>query len=135
MASSMAGWDVLAGAAPYMASKHAVVGLTRSAALDAARHGIRVNTVCPGVIQTGLGVPDLQAGGSRGLQRFSERIPLRRVGQTDDVAAVVAFLASPDSCHVTGASWLIDGGQTLQSWSNAPAGAAFPSLIHADQES
>lgn len=135
MASSMAGWDVLAGAAPYVCSKHGVVGLTRSAALDAARHGIRVNAVCPGVIQTGLGVPDLEAGGSPGLRRFSERIPLRRVGQAEDVAAVVAFLASPDSRHVTGASWLIDGGQTLQSWSNAPDGSAFPPVIHPDHES
>jgi NAD(P)-dependent dehydrogenase (short-subunit alcohol dehydrogenase family) len=69
------------------------------------------------------------------LQRFSERIPLRRVGQAEDVAAVVAFLASPDSRHVTGASWLIDGGQTLQSWSNAPHGTAFPSVIHPNPES
>jgi NAD(P)-dependent dehydrogenase (short-subunit alcohol dehydrogenase family) len=120
MGSSMAGWDVLAGGAAYAASKHAVVGLTRTAALDAAAYGIRVNAVCPGVIDTTLGIP----GDER--DRFANRIPLRRVGEPDDVAAVVAFLASDDARHVTGAGWLIDGGQTLQSWANAPHSDHFP---------
>ncbi len=125
MASSMAGWDVLAGGAAYAASKHGVLGLTRSAALDAAPYGIRVNAVCPGVIETSLGIPDLEQGTS-GRDRFAARIPLRRVGTPDDVAAVVAFLASDDARHVTGAGLLVDGGQTLQSWSNAPAADSFP---------
>lgn len=125
MSSSMAGWDVLAGGAAYAASKHGVLGLTRTAALDAAPHGIRVNAVCPGVIETPLGIPELE-GGTRGRDRFAARIPLRRVGSPADVASVVAFLASDDAAHVTGAAWLIDGGQTLQSWSNAPAADAFP---------
>jgi NAD(P)-dependent dehydrogenase (short-subunit alcohol dehydrogenase family) len=133
MASSMAGWDVLSGEAPYIATKHGVVGLTRSAALDAARFGIRVNAVCPGVIQTRLGIPDLADNGSAGLDRFAARIPLRRVGHGEDVAAVVVFLSCDDSRHVSGASWLIDGGQTLQSWSNAPADDAYESFRHADQ--
>jgi NAD(P)-dependent dehydrogenase (short-subunit alcohol dehydrogenase family) len=136
MGSSMAGWDVLSGSAAYVASKHAVVGLTRASALDAARYGIRVNAVCPGVIATRLGVPDLDdPGESPALRRFSDRIPLRRVGAPEDVAAIVAFLASSDSRHVTGAAWLVDGGQTLQSWSNAPEETAFPLSIHPDPES
>ena len=56
----------------------------------------------------------------------ANRIPLRRIGQTEDVAAVVAFLASGDAAHVTGVGWLIDGGQTMQSWSNAPSGDRYP---------
>jgi NAD(P)-dependent dehydrogenase (short-subunit alcohol dehydrogenase family) len=125
MSSSMAGWDVLAGGSAYAASKHGVLGLTRTAALDAAPYGIRVNAVCPGVIETPLGIPDLDDGTS-GLERFAARIPSRRVGQPADVAAVVAFLLSDDSRHVNGAAWLIDGGQTLQSWANAPDSDHFP---------
>jgi NAD(P)-dependent dehydrogenase (short-subunit alcohol dehydrogenase family) len=127
MGSSMGGWDVLAGSPGYLATKHASVGLTRSAALDLAGHDIRVNAICPGVIETALGVPaeDREAH-LAGVRRFAARIPLRRIGQPEDVAAAVAFLASDDARHITGAAWLIDGGQTLQSWANAPDADAFP---------
>lgn len=129
MGSSMAGWDVLAGGAGYASTKHGVVGLTRVAALDAAPYGIRVNAICPGVIETTLGVPAAdKAQYLASVQRFADRIPLRRIGQPEDVAAAVAFLASDDARHVTGVDWLIDGGQTLQSWANAPEAATFPDL-------
>jgi len=131
MSSSMAGWDVLAGGSAYAASKHGVLGLTRTAALEAAPYGIRVNAVCPGVVATPLGIPDL-ADGTSGRDRFAARIPLRRVGEPADVAAVVAFLASDDARHITGASLLIDGGQTLQSWANAPAADRYP-LAYEDE--
>lgn len=127
MGSSMAGWDVLSGGAGYASTKHGVVGLTRVAALDAAPYGIRINAICPGVIETTLGVPaaDRQAY-QAGIQRFANRIPLRRIGQPEDVAAAVAFLASDEARHITGVDWLIDGGQTLQSWANAPEAEAYP---------
>jgi NAD(P)-dependent dehydrogenase (short-subunit alcohol dehydrogenase family) len=127
MGSSMAGWDVLAGGAGYAATKHGVVGLTRVAALDAAPYGIRVNAICPGVIETTLGVPAADRDAyAKGIERFASRIPLRRIGQPEDVAAAVAFLASDDARHVTGVDWLLDGGQTLQSWANAPEADAYP---------
>ena len=123
----MAGWDVLSGGAGYASTKHGVVGLTRVAALDAAPYGIRVNAICPGVIETTLGVPAAdRAGYLSGIQRFADRIPLRRIGQPEDVAAAVAFLAADEARHITGVDGLIDGGQTLQSWANAPEAAAFP---------
>lgn len=124
MGSSMAGWDVLAGGAGYLATKHAVVGLTKAAALDLARFGIRVNAVCPGVIETHLGVPGEDA--QEGAQRFARAIPLRRIGQPEDVGEVVLFLASDAARHVSGAAWLIDGGQTLQSFANGPEGGVYP---------
>jgi NAD(P)-dependent dehydrogenase (short-subunit alcohol dehydrogenase family) len=57
------------------------------------------------------------------------KIPLRRIGQPRDVAAMVAFLASEDAIHITGAGWLIDGGQTIQSWANAPRAGSYPDLL------
>jgi len=128
MGSSMAGWDVLAGGAGYVSTKHAVVGLTKSAAFDLAPHGIRVNAVCPGVIETTLGVPGLREGQTDGqsqVEKFASRIPSKRIGQVEDVAEVVAFLASDAARHVNGAAWLIDGGQTLQSFANGPDSGGY----------
>jgi NAD(P)-dependent dehydrogenase (short-subunit alcohol dehydrogenase family) len=131
MGSSMAGWDTLAGSAAYMASKEGVTGLTKNLALELGGYGIRVNAICPGIIQTEL---SFQQGTHAQPQqdyfeRFRKRIPLRRVGQPEDVAAAVAFLASDDARHITGSMLLIDGGQTLQSWSNAPGDEQYP--LHA----
>lgn len=126
MGSSMGGWDVLSGGAGYVTSKHGAIGLTKAAALDLGQYGIRVNAVCPGVIETKLGVPGLDSDGSDPAQAFADKIPTRRIGQPKDVAEVVLFLASDAAAHVSGATWLIDGGQTLQSHSNGPADGAYP---------
>jgi len=128
MASSMAAWDVSLTGAAYMASKAGVVGLTKSLALQLAPHRIRVNAVCPGIIQTNLERHEGMTGEDiqNRYSRFARRIPLRRVGTPEDVAAAVAFLASEDAGHITGSALLIDGGQTLQSWSNAPDEDAYP---------
>jgi NAD(P)-dependent dehydrogenase (short-subunit alcohol dehydrogenase family) len=134
-ASSMAGWDTSLSGAAYMASKEGVTGLTKSLALQLGGHGIRVNAVCPGVIMTHLGHrPGMtQKEHEERYERFAKRIPLRRVGQPEDVAAAVAFLASADARHISGTLLLIDGGQTLQSWSNAPDADMFP-LYTASEE-
>lgn len=129
MGSSTGGWDTIIGSGPYMMSKEAVKALARNLALELARYRIRVNTVCPGIIQTPLSFHQGTNGPDAWedyFGKFSDRIPLRRVGQPEDVAATVAFLASDDARHITGASLLIDGGQTLQSWSNSPS-TAYPS--------
>lgn len=128
MSSSMAGWDTSQTGAAYMASKEGVSGLTKSLALQLGGYGIRVNAVCPGVIRTRLGYSEgmSEEEYEQRYSQFAQRIPLRRVGQPEDVASTVAFLASDDACHITGSMLLIDGGQTLQSWSNAPEGEAYP---------
>ncbi|MFQ5513754.1 MAG: SDR family NAD(P)-dependent oxidoreductase [Myxococcota bacterium] len=98
------------GLGVYNATKGAVVNYTRSVALDHGREGIRVNAVCPGAIATGL---------TRGLYKvpkvieaFEEAIPMGRVGQAEEVAAAVSFLASDDASYITGAMLVIDGGLT-----------------------
>ena len=126
MGSSTGGWDTILGSGPYMTSKEAVKAMARNLALELARYRIRVNVVCPGIIQTQLSfrqATDDPGAWEAFFSRFADRIPLRRVGQPEDVAATVAFLASDDARHITGASLLIDGGQTLQSWSNSPDSA------------
>ncbi len=124
MSSSTAGWDTIHGGGAYMASKAGVSQITKNVALEAAPFGIRVNAVCPGIIETRLS--SAQAGTDEAAQdaffdHFRQRIPLGRVGQPEDVATVVLFFASDEARHITGSTLLIDGGQTLQSWSNAPS--------------
>lgn len=133
MASSMAGWDTSLRGAAYMASKEGVTGLTKSLALQLARYDVRVNAICPGVIETNLGGRSVEEK-REAYAKFARHIPLGRVGQPEDVAAAVAFLASYDARHVTGSMLLIDGGQTLQSWSNAPVDTkAYPNEFNVDE--
>jgi len=99
-----------AGAAVYAASKHAVEGLTQSAALEAAGSGVRVNVVAPGPIDTGM------------LTRFTGTdarkaaliagVPLQRVGRPEEIAQVIVFLASDKSAFITGTTIAVDGGKT-----------------------
>jgi NAD(P)-dependent dehydrogenase (short-subunit alcohol dehydrogenase family) len=120
MGSSTGRHDTITGGAAYMASKAAVEALTKSLALQVAPQGIRTNTICPGIIQTQLSFRQQERGDSETFfQEFARRIPLGRVGHPDDVAATVAFLASDQARHITGASLLIDGGQTLRRWISA----------------
>jgi NAD(P)-dependent dehydrogenase (short-subunit alcohol dehydrogenase family) len=104
----------LAGACAYNATKHAVVGLTRTAASEVAQKGVRVNCVMPGVIETPLLVGmleqmfdgDVQAG----MDKLGQVATLNRVGQPREVGDVVSFLLSDEASYVNGAKWEIDGG-------------------------
>jgi NAD(P)-dependent dehydrogenase (short-subunit alcohol dehydrogenase family) len=121
MGSSTGRHDTITGGAAYMASKAAVEALTKSLALQVAPYGIRANTICPGIIQTRLSFRQQERGDEATFfAEFADRIPLGRVGQPEDVAAAVAFLASDQARHITGAALLIDGGQTLRRWITAP---------------
>ncbi len=104
------------GIAAYCASKGGVVMLARQMAVDYARQGIRVNVVCPGWIDTPFNDPAIEgAGGRDALGPFIDMmVPIGRQGQPEEVADVVAFLASDDARLMTGAVVLVDGGLTAQ---------------------
>jgi NAD(P)-dependent dehydrogenase (short-subunit alcohol dehydrogenase family) len=96
----------------YIASKHAVLGLTRSAALEAAPHGVRVNMIAPGYIDSRmLGAIATRLGGD--MEGLAAHVPDGRLGQPEEVARAVAFLASDESRYMNGTSLLIDGGRTV----------------------
>lgn len=97
---------------PYTASKHAVLGLTKNAALDNVSHGIRVNCVCPSWVDT----PMVQQAeeGVQGLTQFIQSVvPMGRIATPEEIADTVIFLASPRSSYVTGCGFIVDGGTTL----------------------
>lgn len=115
-ASSVAGLTGAAGLAAYVASKHAVLGLTRAAAVEWGAAGIRVNCVNPGPIESRM-MASIEEGASPGAAAavhdgFAASIPMKRYGTPDEVAGVVAFLASDDAGYVNGAAYLVDGGMT-----------------------
>jgi len=102
--------------AVYSASKHAVIGLTKSAAWECTGTGVRVNCVCPGLIDSRMLSAILQGrnGGNAPVptEKIVERIPARRLGLASEVASVVAFLASDEASYVSGSAYTVDGGRT-----------------------
>ena len=107
--SSGAGIRGVAGGAAYAASKHAIIGLTRSAALDYARQNIRVNAVLPGNIETPM--MDRFTGGD--IQKAIDLEPVGRLGRPEEIAEAVLWMASDFGGFVTGAATVIDGGWSL----------------------
>jgi 3-oxoacyl-[acyl-carrier protein] reductase len=109
IAGGVTGW---AGHTAYTSAKAGVLGFVRSAALELAPQGVRVNAVLPGVIETPQSLDPVNSGGPDGLELAKARIPLGRVGQPEDVSQVVAFLLSDAAAYVTGQAITVDGGVT-----------------------
>jgi NAD(P)-dependent dehydrogenase (short-subunit alcohol dehydrogenase family) len=111
--ASIAGIVGFGRTAAYVASKHAVVGLTKNVALDYAKQNIRVNAVCPGIIHTPM-VDRFTGQDPKVLEQLVATNPMDRVGQPEEIADTVVFLCSQAASFITGQTIAIDGGWTTQ---------------------
>lgn len=111
--SSAAGVRGLPVAHIYSASKHAVIGLTKSAALEYAKSGIRINAVAPSVIET-PGLAKIKENNPHLIEQLRARHPIGRIGYVTEVASTVLWLCSEAASFVTGETIMIDGGSTAQ---------------------
>lgn len=111
--SSLGGLVGLPGRAAYHAAKHGVIGLTRSAALEYAPRGIRINAICPGTIETPM-VTQMIAAGDLDPDEAAANQPIGRLGTAEEMAAAVLWLCSPGSSFVVGVALPVDGGYTAR---------------------
>ena len=111
--SSLGGMVGLPGRAAYHASKHGVIGLTRSAALEYAPRGIRINAICPGTIETPM-VTNMINKGELSIPEAVANQPIGRLGRADEIAAAVLWLSSPAASLVVGVALPVDGGYTAR---------------------
>ena len=100
------------GIASYIASKHGVVGLTRTAALEYVRKGVRVNAVNPGLIDTQV-ARDVVNGNEQAYEDIAKNVPIGRAGKPEEIAATVLWLCSPGASYVVGHALTVDGGMTV----------------------
>lgn len=110
--SSVAGLNSGGTGAPYVASKHAVIGLTKAAARENAGRGIRINAVCPGLIRTQM-IDDIKQGNPDMYEKMLQSYPMGRIGEPQEVAEAVVWLCSDGASFITGHPFLIDGGRLL----------------------
>lgn len=111
--ASVAGMIGFAGLPAYVASKHGIVGLTKTTALECATQGIRVNVVCPGVIQTPM-IDRLTGKTKEAIERFKGFEPIGRFGLPEEIANAVVWMCSDEASFVTGHVMAVDGGFTAQ---------------------
>lgn len=110
--ASVAGHLGMVGHIAYAASKHAVVGMTKTAAIEFAKHGIRINAVCPGFTQT----PMLEGADTdvAYLEALQYSTPMKRFGKPEEIASAILYLAADEASFITGQSVIVDGGLILQ---------------------
>src|SRR5947207_14044149 len=111
--SSLGGLVGIAGRAIYHAGKHGVLGLTKSAALEYASRGIRINAVCPGIIDTPM-VAGMLASQAEAMKEMMRDVPIGRLGRPEEIAAAVLWLCSPGASFVIGHALVVDGGYTIR---------------------
>ena len=109
--ASVAGLRSNAGSSDYSASKAGVISLAQTISYQLAATGIRINAICPGLIETGMTAPMFEAARARGTERKVGQLnPLKRAAHADEVARVALFLGSDESSYVNGQAWAVDGG-------------------------